>query len=701
MRQSLIVFLVLMPFLNRAQNGDCITALAVCNDIYSVPTSPAGIGNIMEFAPGTCNIGGEFNSAWYVFTAQETGLFGFVLQPNNNNDDYDWSLYNITNNGCAGINSGASPEVSCNSFGQFGGFQGPTGISTALGGVGNSNGPGNLNGPIFNADLPVTAGQVYALVVMNFSATLNGYTLDFTSSNVSIFDNTAPFIVSVVPNCSQNQFTITLSEPCGTAGMVASNISISHNGTVYPASSVSGVTGTSDNQFTVTANGLGAATGSATLQFVNGLVDLCGNPVTGSLAFNLPGSITADITTTPSCAGSNGGIDVSAAGLGSECFSFTLNGSPVAASGCSAASITGLAPGTYSLVVNGVTTSCPVTFSATVSDIPLSVDAGDDLVLCDMNTALNASFAGGDFQWVMQPGVSFSQVTNPSATAVATTPGLHVLVASVTQGSCTITDGVSVTFNYPPDLFYIKTDVSCNGFCDGSIVLSNGNGSVQASIGGAFLSGEDISFQQLCAGNYELTVIFSPECTADYNIFVSQPPAVVASFEASEWMVTVNNPVVELINASQNADSLIWLVYHDMTLSFNESLEVTFPTIPGTYPVILTAFGVNGCSDTFLGNIAVQDNFQVFVPNAFTPDYDGINDAFRPVFSYLPERYEFSIFNRWGDLIFKSTDPLEWWTGKVRGGEHFASDGIYLWKLLAKGRDIKEYEYSGYVLIYR
>ncbi len=149
-----------------AQNSDCNTAIPVCDETYVEDNSPTGTGQVFELAPGSCQTAGEFNSAWYVFTVQEAGVLNFILEPNDNDDDYDWSVYDITENGCAGINSGNSPEVSCNSYGVIGGNQGPTGISTAEGGSGTSNGPGDLNGPPFNADLNVQVGDVFALSVM-------------------------------------------------------------------------------------------------------------------------------------------------------------------------------------------------------------------------------------------------------------------------------------------------------------------------------------------------------------------------------------------------------------------------------------------------------------------------------------------------------------------------------------------------------
>jgi hypothetical protein len=119
------------------------------------------------------------------------------------------------------------------------------------------------------------------------------------------------------------------------------------------------------------------------------------------------------------------------------------------------------------------------------------------------------------------------------------------------------------------------------------------------------------------------------------------------------------------------------------------------------YSIQLTATGENGCTDVFLGNILVEDDFQIFVPSAVTPDFDGINDVFLPRFSYTPERYELVVFNRWGDVIFRTDDPFQAWMLNSRNGEHFIADGVYNWLITAKGKEIEERELSGHVVVIR
>ena len=80
--------------------------------------------------------------------------------------------------------------------------------------------------------------------------------------------------------------------------------------------------------------------------------------------------------------------------------------------------------------------------------------------------------------------------------------------------------------------------------------------------------------------------------------------------------------------------------------------------------------------------------FRLFVPNAFTPDNDGVNDAFHPLGSgYNAETYSFMVFNRWGELVFVTDNAEEPWIGQnnQRFGTHFVPDGVYGYRVEAKG----------------
>jgi gliding motility-associated-like protein len=111
-----------------------------------------------------------------------------------------------------------------------------------------------------------------------------------------------------------------------------------------------------------------------------------------------------------------------------------------------------------------------------------------------------------------------------------------------------------------------------------------------------------------------------------------------------------------------------------------------FPTgSSGAYPVTLEVTGPDGCSDLATAIITVAESYNLFIPNAFTPDNDGVNDAFFVTGSgFDPSAFQLDIFNRWGDLIFSATDPTVPWNGGVDGGNYFASNGVYAYRVMVR-----------------
>jgi gliding motility-associated-like protein len=109
-----------------------------------------------------------------------------------------------------------------------------------------------------------------------------------------------------------------------------------------------------------------------------------------------------------------------------------------------------------------------------------------------------------------------------------------------------------------------------------------------------------------------------------------------------------------------------------------------FPdTDPGNYNVCLATVSADGCMDTVCHIVVIDDLFLLFVPNTFTPDGDGINDYFFPVIDgYDLTSFEMMIFNRWGELIFTSTNPDNKWDGTYRS--LMSKEDTYVWKILAK-----------------
>lgn len=117
------------------------------------------------------------------------------------------------------------------------------------------------------------------------------------------------------------------------------------------------------------------------------------------------------------------------------------------------------------------------------------------------------------------------------------------------------------------------------------------------------------------------------------------------------------------------------------TWSNGSRLSSTGIEDPGLY--WLRIDNSNGCHSTDSITISqTKCHCSLYIPNAFTPNQDGLNDLFKPIYHCDMEEYSFRIFNRWGELLYESGDPAEGWNGLYKG--HVVKQDVYSYQLAYK-----------------
>ncbi len=206
---------------------DCINAIRVCASSFQQSNAYIGLGNVEDVPQGSsCLQGGENNSVWYTFIVQQSGQINFQIIPNTATVDYDFALYLLGEEGCADIVSGTNQPVRCN----YSSTAGNTGLSNAATGVSEGS-----SGPNQCSSLAVQAGEVYVLLVSNFSSSQDGYQINFGGSAI-VEDEIAAAIDSVDMRdvCNPKRIDLWLTEP------VLCN-SITGNGSDFVITGPSGV----------------------------------------------------------------------------------------------------------------------------------------------------------------------------------------------------------------------------------------------------------------------------------------------------------------------------------------------------------------------------------------------------------------------------------------------------------------------------
>jgi gliding motility-associated-like protein len=178
-------------------------------------------------------------------------------------------------------------------------------------------------------------------------------------------------------------------------------------------------------------------------------------------------------------------------------------------------------------------------------------------------------------------------------------------------------------------------------------------------------------------------------------------PHPVAEFDWSPHLTTIFDPEIDFTNQSQGNVLNQWY-FDDLGSSTDINPTFVFPgDVPGSYDVQLIVTNEFMCTNSITHTIVIEDETLFFAPNAFTPNSDGINDFWYAEGGNIdPNGFELFIFNRWGNIVFKTTDMTDQWDGKYLGVP--VPIDTYVWKV--KGRTASRgdnFEHIGHVSVVR
>lgn len=181
-----------------------------------------------------------------------------------------------------------------------------------------------------------------------------------------------------------------------------------------------------------------------------------------------------------------------------------------------------------------------------------------------------------------------------------------------------------------------------------------------------------------------LTVTSDFGCATTYtdNNFITVYPTPIAEFTNDPIEGDIYNPTIDFINQSQIADTYFWN-FENLGTSEIESPTFTFPDQDsGTYTVCLHVETIYGCENDICHDVVINGFSNIYVPNAFTPDGDGLNDFFKPeLYGFTEDDYNLMIFDRWGLLIYSTDSQSGSWNGQHKGQD--CVEDAYVWKIKA------------------
>jgi large repetitive protein len=184
-------------------------------------------------------------------------------------------------------------------------------------------------------------------------------------------------------------------------------------------------------------------------------------------------------------------------------------------------------------------------------------------------------------------------------------------------------------------------------------------------------------------GLYDVQLVatspFGCQTTQVYEDLIEVYPTPYSNFSFEPNDDVIYEVDVQFNNLSQGAVAYQWN-FDDGNYSNIVSPIHEFQN-GGLYVVTLTAQNEFGCTDKHIAGVNIDNTFFTFMPNAFTPDNDGINDAFGPVFSSTEEikNYRFYVKNKWGEIIFETDNPETKWSGNHKSEGYYLHTDVFTW----------------------
>lgn len=209
--------------------------------------------------------------------------------------------------------------------------------------------------------------------------------------------------------------------------------------------------------------------------------------------------------------------------------------------------------------------------------------------------------------------------------------------------------------------------------------------------------GEDYVFgglHYLNSGSYSIAFPTS-SCDSIVTLHLTVNPPPLVSVTSSPEIVEPGEVVI--LNASSDTDPLTYVWESNGQLSDTASQNPTVTVNTNTW-IKLTVTDNYGCTSTVDYMIGLYDYSTLYVPNGVTPDGDQHNHVFRVYGTNITELH-IIVFDRWGEIIFESFDFNFIWDLTYKG--NIIQDGVYVYKLYARGTDNAVYDKVGHITVIR
>ncbi len=636
------------PCANVGQNPS--TAFPVCGTaVFQQNTVPLCSGQRVPSPTCTDNIYDDVNPYYYKFTCFVAGTLHFKIDPNTNTDDYDWSLYDITNQSPNAIYTNASLTIASNWSG--------TGGNTGMDNTGNNQYVcGGLGRPRWSRPANLIVGHQYLLMISHFTNSQSGYALSFGGGTAVITDTTPPKLLTAKPDCDGRRITLTLNKKmlCSSIAANGSDFAITPaSATITNAISASCSTGfDADNVVLTLSNNLLA--GNYVIRVKNGsdnntILDYCSNQIpltdTATFAYAPAQPTPIDSIAKPTCAPTQ--VTVLFTNKQIKCSSIAANGSDFGITGTYPINIISATTGTCT---GGLTSAITLQLSQPLNTkgtftIALRIGSDGNSIVdeCDVTSLVGSSKS---FSVKDTVNAAFASTTYLGC-VYDTILAIHPVANEVNNWAWSSND-TALNVNTPNAQFIYQTF----GVKNIRLVASNG----------------------FCTDTATTVIDLDNYIEARYTAFEDNCP--------NEKVIFTNNSIGKQL-------SYYWQYGNGSSSTDTNGVHTYNPSqVDMTYNAKLTITNNLGCTSSITKPINVLKLCGEYVPTAFTPNGDGSNDTYGPLYAVKANNLIFRVYNRWGQKVYETNNWRLAWNGKVNGVD--APTGVYVWSMQYTNRDTQE-----------
>ncbi|MFM7768288.1 MAG: PKD domain-containing protein, partial [Bacteroidota bacterium] len=473
-------------------------------------------------------------------------------------------------------------------------------------------------------------------------ADANGCTL---SQSLSVIDSPGPLVLSVSStNVTCNGYTDGIIAIATTSGTAPLSYQI-NNGTPQLGSQFIALPAGNYNILVADANGCTATTSSSITQ---------PQPISISAAGQTTICIGQSATISAIGAGGNGG------------YVYTWS------NGFSNSS-QNVSPGTTTNFTVSVTDSlgCPGAIANVAINVnpPLQLVITPNDTICEGQTSTIVALAsGGDggpynYQWTGMTSTSPTQTVSPVATTSYT--------VSVTDG-CTTPFATAISQVMVNPLPAVDFSLTPYEGCAPLTVSFSNNSNAGVNPQYYWDFGDNSNSTSVSPthtytepGTYGVTLkaVSAAGCSRQISFpdTIHVWPVPIANILATPPVASILYPVIQFRDGGVGADSWLWDFGDGSSLGGGQSTQHSYE-LPNIYDVTLYVENQYGCKDTAYTRITIEEETTLYVPNAFSPNGDGVNDMFN-IYGIGITSGTMNIFNRWGQMIYSTDKPQTGWNG--------------------------------------